>query len=292
MMAKLNGKPIRCLFDSGCERSITAKSLVPDLPLACSCYILSAANKTDLPILGDAKLNFTIDGHKFLANVSVMPAIHDFLLGSDWLVKSKAKWDFAEGTISLGDRLIRGYQHILDNVCCCILVAKDYVVPPKHETNLPVKVLDDRIPHPPSDWAIEPRILEHEVMPAPMLFSDNHIEPVMCICNYSKRPYTFKADSFLGLAEPVIYVPRTGNQAVESSLASSDGLNDKISALLSEVPSAQLRELSEWEVSPPPLTPAVVEQPPACLPSSRSSHCCHPLRDCDFAPRRGWNCHQ
>jgi len=37
-------------------------------------YVLSAANKTDLPILGDTDLHFTIDRHKFVANVSVLPA--------------------------------------------------------------------------------------------------------------------------------------------------------------------------------------------------------------------------
>ena len=90
MSAEINGKPIHCLLDSGCERSVIAGSLVPDLPLAHSCYVLSAANKTDLPTLGDAKLHFTIDGHKFEVNVSVSPAIEDFLLGSDWFTENKA----------------------------------------------------------------------------------------------------------------------------------------------------------------------------------------------------------
>jgi len=44
----------------------------------------------DLPILGDMDLHFTVDKHKFVANISVLPAIDEFLLGSDWLVRNKA----------------------------------------------------------------------------------------------------------------------------------------------------------------------------------------------------------
>jgi len=61
-------------------------------------------------------------------------------------------------------------------------------------------------------------------MAAWTLFSNSHKEPVACVCNYSDKPYTFKADSFLGLAEPVVHVPGTGRKADESSLANSDEL--------------------------------------------------------------------
>jgi len=147
--------------------------MVPDLPLPRSRYAILATNKTNLPILGDAKLHFTTDGHRFEGNVSVSPAIDDILLGSDWLVENKANWDFPEGTISLGDRLIRAYQCTLSNICHHILADEYCVMPPKHEANLPVKMVDDGIPHPPSDWAIEARILEHWVKVAQMLLSDN-----------------------------------------------------------------------------------------------------------------------
>jgi len=83
--------------------------------------------------------NGVVDGHKFVANVSVLPAVDEFLPGSDWLFENKAKWDFVEGTISLGNRLIRAYRRMFNEVCCCILVTGDGVVPPQHEANVPVK---------------------------------------------------------------------------------------------------------------------------------------------------------
>ena len=38
---------------------------------------------------------FKVEGNRFRANVSVSPAIDDFLLGSNWLEANGAKWDFA-----------------------------------------------------------------------------------------------------------------------------------------------------------------------------------------------------
>jgi len=138
----VNGKAIHCLLDSGSERSAIARSLVPDASLAHSHYSLSAANKMDLPILWDMNLHFTVDGRDFDANVSVSPATDEFLLGSDWLVKNKVKWDFAVGTISFGDKAFHAYRCTFDRVCRCILVSEDCIVLAKHEANVPVKMLD------------------------------------------------------------------------------------------------------------------------------------------------------
>ena len=91
VMAKVNGEPVHCLLDSGCERSVITKSIVPNVKLSPSRYILSTANKMDLPILGDTDLQITINGHRFVVNISVSPAIDEFFFWSDWLVKIRAK---------------------------------------------------------------------------------------------------------------------------------------------------------------------------------------------------------
>jgi len=57
--------------------------------------------------MGDTVLPFVIDGHAFEADVSVCSKVEDFLLGSDWLEKQGAQWDFASGTVTLGDKSIK-----------------------------------------------------------------------------------------------------------------------------------------------------------------------------------------
>ena len=91
----------------------------------------------------------------------------------------------------------------------------------------------------PSDWAIKPRRLELGLIATRMLFSDSHEEPVACVCNYSNKPYRFKADSFLGLADPVVHIQGTGGEAVNSCLGDSNEL----------VVSVQMGESTEPESS-------------------------------------------
>ena len=69
--------------------------MLPNEKLTHSRYNLTVTDKANLPILGDTTLHFEVDGNHFEANVSVSPAIDDFLLGSDWLEANGAKWDFA-----------------------------------------------------------------------------------------------------------------------------------------------------------------------------------------------------
>jgi len=95
----IEGKPIQCLLDSGCERSVILRNVVPNAKLTRSRYNLTLADKASLPIVGDTTLHFKVDGNRFEANVSVSLAIDDFLLGSDWLEANGAKWDFATGTL-------------------------------------------------------------------------------------------------------------------------------------------------------------------------------------------------
>jgi len=149
------------------------------------------ANKTELTILEDTDLQFTIDGHRFMANVLVSPAVDEFLLGSVWLVQSEAKWDFAAGTISLGDKLIHAYRRTFNEVCCRIMASKDCAIPTLHEAKVSVKIQDDELPHPPGDWTSEPQRLELGVIVVQTLFSDSHNQPVARICNYCNKPYTF-----------------------------------------------------------------------------------------------------
>ena len=49
-------------------------------------------------------------------------------------------------------------------------------------------------------------------MAAHTLFNDTHTEFVAHVCNYLSQPRTYKADSFLSVAEPVECIPGTGKE--------------------------------------------------------------------------------
>jgi len=202
-MARFRNRPIRCLLDSGCERNVVCRRCVQGVRLKRTQYVLSAANKTALSINGDADLHFTIDGHAVTANVSVSPVIDELLLGSDWLVQNQCRWDFAAGTVYIGDRLMHTYGRVQVYACRRIFVSEKCVVPSSHEASISVRMMYDNIHCPSSDWAVKPRVIRPGVVVARTLLSDDRVDVVARVCNYSDTSHVFKADSFLGLAEPV-----------------------------------------------------------------------------------------
>jgi len=194
--AYVDGRPIQCLLDSGCERSVISRNVIPKAKLTRTRYDLTVADKANLPILGDTDLYFEVEGNRFRANVSVSPAIDDFLLGSDWLEANGAKWDFATGTLQLGDRVIRAYRRTLGKM------RRQITVPARHEANVPVKMADRDIPHPASNWVIETKQLNSRVMTARTLV-DGKLEPLVArVCNYSNEPFELRANYCLARAEP------------------------------------------------------------------------------------------
>jgi len=71
--------------------------------------------------------------------------VDEFLLGSDWLEKYGAKWDFAEGTVTLGDHCIKVHRRRREGICRRVVVAHDCMVPAKHEANITVRMEDNGI---------------------------------------------------------------------------------------------------------------------------------------------------
>jgi len=198
--AEVNGEPISCLLDSGCEQSVISADFVPNAELTPLQYTLYAANKANLDVLGDCVISFAIDWHNFEADVSVSNKVDEFLLGSDSLEKYGAKWDFAEGTMTLGGHCIKVHHRCREGICRRIVVAHDCMVPAKHEANITVRMEDDGITLPPGDWAVEPQGLGPGVMTAHTLFSDCQSQLVTCVLNHSLKPITLKANSLLSTA--------------------------------------------------------------------------------------------
>jgi len=136
---------MKCLLDSGCERSVIAADLAPNANLTPSQFSLFAANRASLDVLGDTTLPFVIDGHDFEADVSVTDKVEGFLLGSDWLEKQGAKWHFAHGTVTLGDKCIKVHRRHRTGLCRRIVVTQNCTIPARHEANVPVRMEDDGI---------------------------------------------------------------------------------------------------------------------------------------------------
>jgi len=91
-------------------------------------------------------------------------------------------------------------------------VSENFIVPARHEANVPVKTSDRDVPHPADNWVIETKQLRSRVMTAQTLIDGKRTRLVARVCNYSDEPYKLLADSFLARAEPVECLPGPGEK--------------------------------------------------------------------------------
>jgi len=68
---------------------------------------LTAANGTPIPVEGVVKVQFKIGGQKQFVQAVVTKAVHEMILGIDFLIDVDVDWRFSQGKIKLGDRWIQ-----------------------------------------------------------------------------------------------------------------------------------------------------------------------------------------
>jgi hypothetical protein len=107
---RIAGTQAVCLLDTGCERSIIGRKLIPHHPLTETNLNLYAANGTSIPLLGAIQLQFTIDGYPTSANLVVSDAIEELILGIDWLANNNCQWDFGAAKLRINKNEIQLYR--------------------------------------------------------------------------------------------------------------------------------------------------------------------------------------
>jgi len=86
------GKQYNALLDTGCERSVVGKRLLPSgMQLSPPTNDLYATNRTKIPLIGCTTINFTVHGKEYSADLAVTNSVDELILGIDWLMKNAAQ---------------------------------------------------------------------------------------------------------------------------------------------------------------------------------------------------------
>jgi len=107
LTVRWNGRHYRALLDTGSEISVIGTRLLPrGIQLAPPGRDLFAANRTRISLLGYTVMQFCCNGVPYSVRLAVTDAMQEMILGSDFLVRNSAKWDFGTGKLQLNGRWI------------------------------------------------------------------------------------------------------------------------------------------------------------------------------------------
>ena len=98
------------ILDTGCERSVIGRQLIPDVPLTDTALKLHAVNGSAIPLIGAAVISFEMNGCQASANVVVTDALDEFILGIDLLSTNCCRWEFGAAKLYLNGCEIPVYK--------------------------------------------------------------------------------------------------------------------------------------------------------------------------------------
>ena len=200
---KLGGRNLLALLDSGCEQSVIGRNLIRKVPLEPTEEKLSTADGTDLPLLGETVVNFSIAGFSTSCRVVVTEAITDLILGIEWLQRNQCVWDFGSNSFTIkghhGRLKCRRTKRLLRR----ILVDDEVVIPGLHTANVPVLVTRSSLGQADQSWGFTQKIKDADLVIASAIYDNNKVRSICQIMNISDKPRRLKKGAELGWAEPV-----------------------------------------------------------------------------------------
>jgi len=93
-------KELTFLVDTGCDRSIMPRKLIPHAPLWSADCRLYAANGTPISVMGEVMLDIRLCNEIIPTRFIVSNNVAEPMLGSDWLRKNEITWDFCNDSLS------------------------------------------------------------------------------------------------------------------------------------------------------------------------------------------------
>jgi len=138
----IRGRSYDCPLDTGSDVTIIPASMVEGLEMKKSSRVLTAANGTEIAILGEVTLPFALRNYKSTVTGLVMEHVSEIMLGIDWLVANEATWEFGKSRIKLGNAYHNLRRRGQPNLCCRrAMLQEDVTIPACSEVDVPTKVI-------------------------------------------------------------------------------------------------------------------------------------------------------
>ena len=201
--ANVYGKRGHCLLDTGCETSVIGRRMIPDLDLQPTTQRLYAANGTEIPLLGQVKISFRLQGLPVEAQVVVTEVLEDMILGIDWMTENRCQWDFGRSLIKTHNTVLRLHSRPRKGLVRRIYAEQDAVVSAGHQVNLPVNVAWPNLYPSANDFAVSKHVVHKDIITASTLLDGQAWQSAVRVLNASGEDVLIQRGTLLGEAEEV-----------------------------------------------------------------------------------------
>jgi len=197
----VNGKPSRCLLDTGSDVTLLPMSAVTGVRMEPTNRRIRAANGTAIKVTGTATVEAHAGQHHMAITGLVSPNVSEVMLGIGFLKQERAIWNF-----DVGEVVLSGYRHKL---CCrgrqpwCrrVILQNDTLVPGESEMDLSTLVQYSDLSGPKNKELVNWVTKAHEVTPgicvSRTLLPDRDEDVPVRVINVTKSPVNVKAGTII-----------------------------------------------------------------------------------------------
>ena len=103
---ELEGMPVECLMDTGCEATLVPESIArqANLQVSPTNIVLYAANDSSVTIVGACQINLYLDGICYPSSVLVSPDLSETLIGLEWMRHHRVVWRTEQHSVEINNR--------------------------------------------------------------------------------------------------------------------------------------------------------------------------------------------
>jgi len=211
----------KCLLDTGCDHSIISWKLVPTATLEPAPVNVTAANGSEINVLGHMTINFSIKEKALQADLLVADDFDEFMLGFDWLTAQRARWDLNAKNLTLHGRTIPLCTRPSRVGIRRVYVKERVEIPANTEQNVPIKLVRSTWrTTAPSDWVVHPK---QTTDTARVLIPGETQHAAVRVVNLSENTINLPAETDLGTAEFATILPDKADTVSKSLWSKATG---------------------------------------------------------------------
>src|SRR6218665_441189 len=179
VVARLQGKRLHCLLDSGSEMSLVPRRLIQDAELKPSEQRLLAANGSAIKVDGETTLKIRVGKQMFSLPCLVTDQVTEVILGLSWLEINQARWDFASRSVYLGGEKIPLKEAVAESMCRKIVIEQDTVIPARSEVDVLASIVYPHFQEDNGNWTTMTTELSRDLIIGRTLVTGT--EPNVCV---------------------------------------------------------------------------------------------------------------
>ena len=248
---RFDDKRILALLDSGCEQSVIGRNLIRHVPLEPTRQKLSTADGTEIPLLGEITIEFSVFGFHTECRVVVSDVITELILGIDWLQKNQCVWNFGSNLFAINGHHGRLRCKKTSHAVRRILVGDEIVIPGWHTFEVPVLITRETLRNENTSWGMTSKVKDSDLMVASAIYNDDDVRSVCQVVNMSDLPKRLKKGSELGEAEPVELMELNEQSESASKVIEGDGVPLDLRKIVGSKSSCGTEEFRNSEVPVP-----------------------------------------